>query len=116
MAHPWTHAESSARHFGGQPAEYLALHDWFDATKSLLADFRHRALRHHAEGIFLAESIFGSTILAGGRQVPVRLIAEQHVKEDFGGLIPSAVDWLRAIQPEDWMIAGPKRRTVEIKL
>lgn len=117
MAHPWTHAESSARKFGGQPSEYLALHDWFDETKKQLADFRHRALRHHSEGIFLAESIFGTTLaLSNGRLVPVRIIGEQHVSEDFGGLIPAASDWLRAIKPEAWMIAGPKRRTVEITI
>jgi hypothetical protein len=30
--------------------------------KALLADFRHRALRHHAEGIFLCAKIFGIAI------------------------------------------------------
>ncbi len=33
----------------------------------IVADFRHRALRHHAEGIFMAETIFGSTITHGRR-------------------------------------------------
>jgi hypothetical protein len=74
-----------------------------DASKSIIADFRHRALRHHAEGIFEAERVFGTVItLSTGRQVPVRLIGEQHVKEDFG-FIPSFADWVRAIRPEPWM-------------
>ena len=32
-----------------------------DASKLITADFRHRALRHHAEGIFLCEQVFGTT-------------------------------------------------------
>ena len=85
MAHPFHHAERSARVFGGRPEDYLAIHDWFDESKAHLADLRHRALRHHSEGIFLCESIFGSTITnSDGRAVPVRLIGEQHVKDDLG--------------------------------
>lgn len=62
MAHPLKHAESSARKFGGKAEDYLPIHNWFDESKAFLADFRHRALRHHAEGIFLSERIFGVTI------------------------------------------------------
>jgi hypothetical protein len=64
-------------------------HDFFVESKAFVADFRHRALRHHAEGIFMAERIFGSTILnSDGKAVPVRYIGEQHVREDLGR-IPS---------------------------
>ncbi|MGD1032697.1 MAG: hypothetical protein ABSA05_16330 [Opitutaceae bacterium] len=104
MAHSYIHAVSSARRFGGKPEDYLPLHNWFDATKAISADFRHRALRHHSEGIFLAEQIFGVTLLSrDGRPIPVRLIGEQHVREDFNGRIPSALDWLRTIRAEPWM-------------
>lgn len=48
MAHPYHHAESSARKYGGSPEDYLPIHSWFDASKALFANFRHRALRHHA--------------------------------------------------------------------
>ena len=82
MGHPYHHALSSVRQWGGTPDEYLPLHQWFDASKAILADFRHRALRHHAEGIFMLETIFGATLtLSTGRVVPVRLIGEQHVRE-----------------------------------
>lgn len=103
MAHPYHHAVSSAKKWGGKPEDYQAVHDWFDATKAHLSDFRHRALRHHAEGIFLCEQVFGTTIRnSNGRDIPVRWIGEQHVTEDLGS-IPCAADWLRAIQPEPWM-------------
>jgi len=62
MAHPFHHAQSSAKRYGGVSADYQAIHDWFDETKANLADFRHRALRHHSLGIFWCEEKFGTTI------------------------------------------------------
>lgn len=104
MSHPWQHAVSSAHRFGGRPEDYIPIHNWFDETKAFLCDFRHRALRHHAEGIFECERVFGVTIRnSDGRDVPVRPIGEQHVREDCGGIVPSAADWLRNIQPLPWM-------------
>ena len=73
MAHPMKHAESSARRFGGRVEDYLQIHNWFDESKAFMADFRQRALRHHAEGIFLCEHIFGVAVTnREGKQVPVR--------------------------------------------
>lgn len=103
MSHPYHHALSSAKKYGGKPEDYLPIHNWFDESKAFMADFRHRALRHHAEGIFMCEKIFGVTITnSDGKAIPVRFIGEQHVKEDLQK-IPAAVDWLRAIKPEPWM-------------
>jgi hypothetical protein len=103
MGHCYHHALSSARKWGGTADDYLPLHQWFDESKEIIADFRHRALRHHAQGIFELERTFGATItISTGRVVPVRLIGEQHVLEDFG-LIPSFADWVRCIRPEPWM-------------
>jgi len=103
MAHPIEHARNSAKKFVGKAEDYLAIHRWFDESKAFFADFRHRALRHHAEGIFLAESIFGVTIHNDdGGEISVRYIGEQHVREDLGR-IPTAQDWLSHIKPERWM-------------
>jgi len=103
MAHPYHHSLSSVRQWGGVSEDYLHIHAWFDESKRITADFRHRALRHHAEGIFMAESVFGTTItISTGRIVPVRWIGEQHVREDLG-FIPSFADWAKAICPEPWM-------------
>lgn len=103
MAHCYYHARSSVARWGGAVDDYQPLHDWFDKSKSITADFRHRALRHHAEGIFALEEKFGTTITnSDGRVVPVRLLGEQHVQEDLG-FIPSFADWVRCIPPEPWM-------------
>jgi hypothetical protein len=103
MAHPLKHAESSAKKFGGKAEDYLPIHNWFDESKAFFPDFRHRALRHHSEGIFLAEELFGVTIVnSDGQQIPVRYVGEQHVREDLGR-IPTAQDWLLQIKPQRWM-------------
>jgi hypothetical protein len=103
MGHCYHHALSSMKKWGGTAEDYLPLHQWFDESKAITADFRHRALRHHAEGIFMAERFFGVAItISTGRVVPVRLIGEQHVREDLG-FIPSFADWVRCIRPEPWM-------------
>lgn len=107
MAHPTHHADNSVRLYGGKAQDYQAIHDWLDATKETFCDFRHRALRHHSQGIFEAERNFGHTITnSDGKKVPVRYIAEQHVKEDCGGRVPSVSDWFRNIKPEIWMSRG----------
>ena len=40
MAHPYHHALSSVRRFGGAVDDYLPLHAWFDESKQIIADFR----------------------------------------------------------------------------
>jgi hypothetical protein len=106
MAHPWHHALSSVKRWGGRPSDYLAIHEWFDESKQHLADVRHRALRHHTEGIFLCERLFGTTLTnADGRVIPVRWVGEQHVQEDLGW-IPTVKDWLEHMRPAPWMGRG----------
>lgn len=111
MTHTYYHARSSARTFGGVPEDYLDVHHWFDATKESFCDFRHRALRHHAEGIFECERALGITLTnSDGKVVPVRYIGEQHVMEDCGGRVPSLSEWLECIQPRPWMARGTPSR------
>jgi len=108
MAHAYHHAKSSARRFGGKPEDYQAIHDWFDCTKEFEPTFRHRALRHHTHGIFEAEKVFGVFIVnSDGKEVPVRVIGEWHVREDFSGHIPTVHDWLKGIPQEPWMNPSP---------
>lgn len=109
MAHPYMHALSSAKKFGGVPDDYIEIHNWFDQTKSHLPDLRHRAILHSSFGIFLCEQVFGATIQrkSDGKIVPLRPIGEQHVFEDLGR-IPTIQDWIGDIPLKDWMIRGAK--------
>jgi hypothetical protein len=71
--------------------------------------------RQSAVSVYImAERFFGPTItISTGRVVPVRLIGEQHVREDLG-FIPSFADWVRCIRPEPWMgRAQPIHRDVD---
>lgn len=103
MAHPMHHAQRSAARFGGSEQDYQAIHDWFDASKAHMPDLRHRALRHHSEGIFLCEAVFGVSIVnSDGKRIAVRQIAEQHVVDDLGW-IPSVKDWLQHVEIQPWM-------------
>jgi hypothetical protein len=108
MAKPWVHAQSSARRFGGKPEDYIEIHEFLDSSKSAIADNRHRALTHNSWFIyFIPERVFGRHITnTDGREVAVRSICEQHVEEDFGGFIPTAQDWIQAMDYQAWMSNG----------
>jgi hypothetical protein len=104
MSHSYHHAQSSAKRFGGVADDYIPIHDFLDSSKAAYADFRHRAVLHHSFGIFICEKVFGHTITnSDGKTVPVRVIAEQHVKEDCNGMIPTVSDWMHSIQAQSWM-------------
>jgi hypothetical protein len=103
MSHPLHHAISSQRKHKGHIDDYLPIHNWFDETKAHYPDMRHRALRHHAEGIFWCEKEFGVYITnSDGKMVPTRLLAEQHIIEDIGR-IPTIKDYLDCMSQEGWM-------------
>lgn len=119
MAHPYNHSISSSKRWGGTPADYQRIHDWMDSSKAHYADWRHRAVLHNSFGIYLAEQVFGTTItISTGKQVPVRLIAEQHVREDLGW-IPTVADWMRAIgdpsKIQPWMTKGVDKSVVNLQ-
>jgi hypothetical protein len=104
MAHPQSHAESSVKRFGGVPEDYIAIHSWFDESKAHYSKWSHRALRHHTFGIFECEKVFGVAITnSDGKKIPVRVIGEQHVREDCDNRIPSVQDWLEPLKMAPWM-------------
>jgi hypothetical protein len=141
MAHSHYHAVSSARRYGGVAEDYLPLHNFLDSSKASWADQRHRAVLHHAFGVFVAEQVIGqqeevrllraalarvprwaqrllglripattpvTLEVTGGKQVPIRLVAEQHIIEDCG-FVPSVEDYLQAVPREKWITRGAMR-------
>lgn len=112
---PWLHARSSANRWGGEPGDYLEIHDFMDSSKAAHASVKHRAVLHSAFGVFLAERVFGHNVTnSQGREVSVRDIAEQHVLEDLG-TIPSLDDWLECMELRAWM-GGPAKRVRTVQL
>lgn len=106
--HPVLHAKSSAKKFGGKWEDYIHIHNWFDETKGWIGHSDHRVFRHHSEGIFEAEKVFGSTFLnSDNKIVYTRYVGEQHVREDCYNHIPSAKEFLKALTEKDkpiWLI------------
>jgi hypothetical protein len=109
----WYHAQSAARKWGGKPEDYIDIEEFIDSSKKIIGDVRHRSLYHHTEGAWLCQRIFGRVISVGEhKQVPVRLIAEQHVLEDLGWL-PSPADYIGGMPIKPWM-SGSQRKEVPL--
>jgi len=103
MSNPLVHAERSAKKWGGTAQDYLALHQWFDATKGHLPDNRHRMLLHNSFGLLLAEQVFGPSIQnSAGRRVFTRDLAAQHILEDLG-FIPTVAECFGELPLRPWM-------------
>ena len=101
MAHQILHAKSSAKKFGGKWEDYIHLHNWLDETKGWVGHSIHRMFRHHSEGIFEMEKIFGTSFQnSEDKIVYTRYVGEQHVLEDCYNYIPSAKEWIDAIKSE----------------
>jgi hypothetical protein len=108
MSNPLVHAERSAKRWGGKAEDYLAIHQWFDATKAHLPDNRHRMILHNGFGIMLAEQVFGLAITnSDSKRVFVREIGQQHILEDLGW-VPSLAECLQELPLRLWM-AGARR-------
>lgn len=111
MSKPWIHAKNSAKKFGGEPSDYMSIHNLMDSSKGAIGDNRHRALTHNSWFISAdgpLEKIFGPVIInSDGREVSVRDIGEQHILEDFGmKFIPTAQDYLQEMEIKNWMNNG----------
>jgi hypothetical protein len=64
--------------------------------------------RHHSEGIFELQQRFGSEFKnSDDKTVYTRYVGEQHVREDCNGYVPSAKEWVDAIENKKkpiWML------------
>ncbi len=105
---PHIHAESSAKHFGGKPEDYLDIHLFLDSSKSATGDLRHRALTHNSWFInIVVPRVFGHTRKNSDDKIYSTIeVAEIHVMEDFRGFIPSPTDFLNKMKFEEWMDNG----------
>lgn len=109
IAHPEIHSQNSVKKFGGSVEDYLPIHQWFDDSKAYMADMRHRALKHHAAGIFECERVFGKSFVnSEGKTVYTRYVGEQHVLEDLG-FIPTLEDWFENMELQKWMMNSDSR-------
>jgi hypothetical protein len=116
MSHPLLHSKSSVKKFGGKVEDYIHLHNWMDETKAWVGHSYHRMFRHHSEGIFEMEKIFGSSFVNSDEKVVyTRYVGEQHVKEDCNGYIPSAKEWVQIIENKQRPIWATKTQKLEFE-
>lgn len=107
MSKPWIHAQSSAKQFGGTPEDYMEIHEFMDCSKSVTSLATHRALTHNTFFISMVlPRVFGETFVrkSDNKVVSTRDIGEQHVAEDFRGVVPSASDFLDSMELQPWMM------------
>ena len=113
MGTPLLHAKSSVRKYGGSVNDYIAIHKWFDSTKSNYPKFLHRAVLHNSFGMLLAEQVFGDFVVnSDGKDVEVRQIAYDHIMEDCG-FVPTIEDWVKHIQVQPWMFKSDESRKMK---
>jgi hypothetical protein len=108
VSHPFYHAQSAARRWGGEWNDYIAIEQWFDQTKSHLADCRHRLILHNDFGIDLCLKIFGPVLTraSDGGAVAVEVIASQHIQEDFADRVPTLAECLGELSAPEGRPSG----------
>lgn len=101
---PRRHAGLSAHRRGGVAEDYYALHAFFDTTKELCSDNRHRLL-HNLWGIRrVVIPLFGAQLTCSdGTVVATKDVCEHdHVLADFSGkYLPTLADFVGALAPID---------------
>ena len=111
---PLYHAKNSVKKYGGKLEDYLKIHEWFDQTKMVISDYRHRAVLHNAFGIYLCAQVFGDILTnSDGKKISVRDIGEDHVLEDLGH-IPTLEKALQHLPMQDWMTGNTRKSAVQV--
>jgi len=94
---PILHAKSSVRKWGGEPEDYVMIHDYMDYSKAFWPDVRHRIAMHHSLGCWMVEDRFGHELInSSGKRFSPRDVAEQHCLEDHGTILTFR-RWLQGI-------------------
>ena len=107
------HAQISARRRGGQPSDYIAIHQFIDNTKNLCSDNRHRIFHTMWAVNEIVLPIFGHTLInSDGNEVDIKDLCEKdHLLIDFRHrFIPTIGDFVQAIQGE---LSAAQKRNIE---
>jgi len=113
MSKPYIHAKSSARRYGGNPEDYIDIHQFMDSSKASVPDVRHRAILHSSFGCFIVEQVFGtSRVNSAGKEYSPRDVAEDHCIEDLG-FIPTMDKWLGNMTIQTWMGGKANKNEIE---
>lgn len=96
---PLQHALISQKIHGGIWQDYIEIHNFLDSSKAACANFKHRLLLHHAEGIELGVQIFGEKLTnSEGKSIEIKRLLTEHLIEDVGKVV-TVEDWARDLLP-----------------
>jgi len=97
---PLQHAQISQKTYGGSWQDYIEVHNFLDTSKAACANFKHRFLLHHIEGIELGAQIFGASLRnSENKIIETRRLLTDHLIEDVGRIV-NVEDWARDLLPE----------------
>jgi hypothetical protein len=110
---PLQHARITARRYGGEWQDWIAIHNWIDRSKAVFPSMQHRMFLHSDFGEWLTVRIHGEKIGAdGGTVIPTRDLFLDHQVEDLGRVVTLA-EWLREIDADYWMRRSRPPRHLE---
>jgi hypothetical protein len=96
------HAKMSARKFNCNLEDTVKIHKVIDSTKLFFPQWQHRMFSHNMWFVGVLVELIGDTVpnTKTGKEISVRDIAIEHLKEDFSGKAPDLKDWLNCIKFE----------------
>lgn len=97
MTSPIIHARSSVKRLGGDIDLHMSLHQMLDSSKVAFCDARHRVVYHHMEGVEYLSKTLGKS---EEERIHLLTVGVQHIREDMGGRLVTAQDWIEQIDSE----------------
>ena len=113
---PVEHSALMVRDYGGRIDDYNELNLFIDSSKTHFPNWLHRAVSHNSWFVGICEKVFGAYIINSDKiEIPVRILAESHIKQDCNNKLPRIDEWLYAISNKDkldWM-DSPKKTDLD---
>lgn len=86
------------RDFKGKSSDYDELNQFIDSSKLYFPNQLHRMFTHNSFFINVCEKVFGMYLVnSDGKEIPIRRLCEEHIKQDHNGFIPTMQDWVKEL-------------------
>lgn len=106
MADAQVHAISSAKRYGGEPSDYIDIHEFLDSCKAAVGNNAHRLFTHNSwfVGVVIPKCFGRRRQNSEGKWYNTKDIGEQHCLEDFKHkFIPTPQDYLEHFSIPLWV-------------
>ena len=109
------HSEADSEIFKVPVDVISPIHKFMESSYIVMPDTRHKSILHHSFGIFIAERIFGLTVVYGNKKIPVREIITNHLLREFG-FAPTLEYFLSELKIQTWMSGSLKHKRKKLIL